>query len=1144
MFSESLIPARFRRKKTRINLYLCAIKILRMKNLLYLFLMLTVIASAQDLAVDSAVMANDYFGGGLGIPKSTIDSMMYNGKQYYIYPYVLEAEPSYEEPKRSLFRRNYDYAEAAVDYAYDGDYNYNSGKDIPPVLDSLPTGEYLLLQNPTITKKMRKKNQFPPQIVRAIFSVERGLVNGHAVFYNSYDTNKTKEGNFLNGNKDGEWKAYYSCNGKPYYDSKIYINGKVSGPFKECNCHDTILYVNVVGQYVDGHEEGEIKKYSYDSIYYLREHYEARGEGYANYYYYYGENGVKILEVNAPDSTFTMSYKSLPAFREDPIEDSKKKKRKKNEYYDEMIDSYNDDYYYNSYSRSLPSGVPFVYRYENGQVYGRFRAAMELDYDTLYRENGKAAIIRTKLPDTLSKKRYVRTTLEPSGKIYSREYVIKSKYSEEYRTYESWLKNDQDSLVLKYADYSELLNYKSKKYNGPSLVLTEKYNRKEGAVSKYYSTILKKEFKKVESKDFGYKIDFKITTHDTLATAYEHSFELDNVKAVVYSFKDTAHVYKPEQRRITAAVFFERFDRKRSRMMQDSLMLYVDGKPFTGRLNVGFGKGDKLVTTKKGEVNINMSPVLKKKGNRDMFMIKMSGSYVHIDFVDGTATYLDLKLREKRRLTTVQAQLKNSVPNGKVAFKQVRVKKMLFKTLQEEGSGYFVNGMPHGTMYSYRSGKHGKRYLASKESFNNGVRKDTTYHYTFNGKVSTMNVFDDKGESVYRAYYDEETGALQGVDDHRKSETVPAFSFELNAKGDTVEYSTELNGKKNGRSYYLGEQSYYGQPEEINNTHDQLWVNYKDDKISGSVIYKDDFGIKRVELKVDSSYNNPYFYRYNLGFMMYSWKDGACFDFAGDVIFYHPTRQPFFKGKMAYKIPAPIAKDTTMEEEEMPAVYDDEYAYARVDTAASASSYAPNSYKVGLWTYYDPQGIKLIEVNYSDTTDLILGKDTTRGIGSYKAFYENGQVRYTGRLLEEANMLDCESDLPERDFTVLYDSYFAKDGSPLVKKGTGTLKIYHNNEMVRYEGEVVNGQKNGWWKEYNKDGVLKSAGKYVNGVKDGRWLYGDLTGINYLDDRCFESEDMKLFLQQMVQYSIEIQEEVYENGELVKEETYTFRRAE
>jgi len=1116
-----------------------------MKKLFFLFLLSASSILAQDVIIDS-VAVDGYFGDDLGMPKSRIDSMMYNGKQYYIYPYVLEAEPSYEEPKRSLFRKNYDYTEVApMDYVYDGYYNANSN-DIPPVLDSLPEGEYLLLQNPTITKKMRKKKQTPPQIVRAIFSVKRGLLNGHAVFYPNYDTNRTKEGDFLNGTKTGEWKQYYWCNGKAYFDSKNYVNGKLTGAFKECNCHDTILYVATEGQYEDDHEQGEIKKYDYDSIHYLEKHYYATADGYAHYYYSYNEKGVKLLEVTAPDSNFTMSYKYLPSFYEPEVFTKKKRRRKNTEYYDGMYDGLYSGY--SSLSRTLPTGVPFVARYYNGQILGRFKASEDIDYDTLYRENGKIGIIRTVLPDTLSKKRYKTASFDTLGKIHSLEYMVQSKRLEEsFATYERWGRDKNDSLQLEYVDYSELLNYRSKKYNGPTLVLAEKRNTHEGSVSTYYSTVLKKEFRKVNNEEIGFKIDFNITTHDTLNTAYQHIFELQNVKAVVYSYKDTTHVYNENQRRISPALFFERFDRRRGGRMQDSLVLFVDGKPFTGKLTAGFGTGNKTIRNEGGELKINLSPVLKKKAGRHMRKMMLSGSYVHIDFVDGRATYLDLKFREKRRITKVQAQLKNSVPNGKVTFKQERIKKMILKKLHEEGSGNFIDGMPHGILYSYRAGKHGKRYLSAKETFQRGIRKDTSYHYYSNEKLSRINVFDDKGERVYAAYYDFKTGALTSVEDHRKSETIPAFSFELDAKGDTVEYSTELNGKKHGRAYYLGEKYYYGENyvplKQENNTHDQLWLNYKDDKICGPVIYKDDFGIKRVELKVDSSYNNPTIYRGDLAFMMNSWKEGACFDFAGEVIFYHPTRQPYFKGRMAYKIPAPSVKDST-EEEEALTEYNEEYYYDRIDTAASAASYSPNSYKIGLWTYFDPQGIKLYEIDYSDTTDLILGKDTTRGIAIYKAFYENGQLRYSGRLLEEANMLDCESDLPERDFTVLYDAYFAKDGAPLVTKGTGALKIFYNNEMVRYEGEVINGQKNGWWKEYNKEGKIIGAGKYVNGIKQGRWLYGDLTGINYLDDRCFESEDMKLYLQQMVQYSLEIREEVYENGEIVKEENYVFRRAE
>ena len=38
-----------------------------------------------------------------------------------------------------------------------------------------------------------------------------------------------------------------------------------------------------------------------------------------------------------------------------------------------------------------------------------------------------------------------------------------------------------------------------------------------------------------------------------------------------------------------------------------------------------------------------------------------------------------------------------------------------------------------------------------------------------------------------------------------------------------------------------------------------------------------------------------------------------------------------------------------------------------------------------------------------------------------------------------------------------------------------------------FEGEYLNGKKNGNWKEYNRKGSLMFEGEYLNGKKNGNW---------------------------------------------------------
>jgi len=51
----------------------------------------------------------------------------------------------------------------------------------------------------------------------------------------------------------------------------------------------------------------------------------------------------------------------------------------------------------------------------------------------------------------------------------------------------------------------------------------------------------------------------------------------------------------------------------------------------------------------------------------------------------------------------------------------------------------------------------------------------------------------------------------------------------------------------------------------------------------------------------------------------------------------------------------------------------------------------------------------------------------------------------------------------------------------IIKEGKGYGKEY-NNEL-EFEGEYLNGYKNGKGKEYNRSGKLKFEGEYLNGTK-------------------------------------------------------------
>ena len=52
-----------------------------------------------------------------------------------------------------------------------------------------------------------------------------------------------------------------------------------------------------------------------------------------------------------------------------------------------------------------------------------------------------------------------------------------------------------------------------------------------------------------------------------------------------------------------------------------------------------------------------------------------------------------------------------------------------------------------------------------------------------------------------------------------------------------------------------------------------------------------------------------------------------------------------------------------------------------------------------------------------------------------------------------------------------------------MKDGKGFIKEYDEDDKLRFEGEYLNGQKNGKGKEYDYDGTLRFEGEYLNDSK-------------------------------------------------------------
>ena len=57
-----------------------------------------------------------------------------------------------------------------------------------------------------------------------------------------------------------------------------------------------------------------------------------------------------------------------------------------------------------------------------------------------------------------------------------------------------------------------------------------------------------------------------------------------------------------------------------------------------------------------------------------------------------------------------------------------------------------------------------------------------------------------------------------------------------------------------------------------------------------------------------------------------------------------------------------------------------------------------------------------------------------------------------------------------------------------LENGKGSVVIYDDDGKLMYEGDYLNGEKNGQGKEYNNSGKLVFEGQYLEGKKLN-WIY-------------------------------------------------------
>ncbi|MFZ5553975.1 MAG: hypothetical protein ACOZCO_12740 [Bacteroidota bacterium] len=199
--------------------------------------------------------------------------------------------------------------------------------------------------------------------------------------------------------------------------------------------------------------------------------------------------------------------------------------------------------------------------------------------------------------------------------------------------------------------------------------------------------------------------------------------------------------------------------------------------------------------------------------------------------------------------------------------------------------------------------------------------------------------------------------------------------------------------------------------------------------------------------------------------------------------------------------------------------------------------------RVGAWKFYDEGGTLVKEVNYSPDKFLFTNakgeKDSVMHYGTYKSWYYNGKLQSEGFILNEGTKYDCyaELNIPEHELLIIH-AWDIK-GIQLVKDGNGSIQFTDPNGVVICEGKLSGYKRNGVWRFYAPDKTLTEIGNYADGKKHGKWLSGDLEGMNFQDEACFDTDSP--FMVQQMEYAkkeISIQEKIYENDKLIRMQDY------
>lgn len=1064
-----------------------------------------------------------------------VDSIIIEGKKYWIYPYKFEWENAED------YRTRYDYD----DYNFSTtdklllkiaelrkrDYDYDvslANTNIPPVLDSLPDGSYIMYYafKPTV-KKWKRKLHLVKQPIGAYFEMKNNLLNGK-ISYLSYEGVVKEEGEMKDGLRSGEWK----------------------------NRNDNSAYESFyVLQYKDDIQQGREEKYkvwiSYgkEQLYLVSER-EYDEKGFVNYYKEYDDFGALRLQAQCDTATFLTYNNNLTylngyySYVPDSIVKhfefylSLKTKKERKKYLRYYEDWYKFQWSYRPFEfESTPAVTPFKVFHSNGKLAGnfsyealprnkkssyvddyRFDKNYELVFDTVYNAEGGVAIVRKPMTDSLGQKRFMLCSYNASGRLWQRTlHVLDSNFH--YQAYSVEYLTDSDTMMLFSLDYSNFYKIDSSFFKSDSLLL-------RGVNKDYYFTktyiaskIPDVTFTDAISLYYPTKFSFKILRYDNPYQYYTQA-DFGDFSVRKYFSYDTTGVLKTRPGAVLRCRLFSDYE-----VPTDSSIVYFKGKRYTGGISYSNDlDGDKLET--RSFINFDGDTIkysnyyFQKKGK---LIFPSNGEQVcDLNFVNGIIqSAVEYSYSGERKTVNFKDHAVDGVVKS-YDYKKRMLGKKKFLVKEEP----YVNGSKNGVEKEWachecddnshyyedeidmaKPKKKELYFLHSVDHYFNGSLVDTSFVFYSSGKISSIAVYDSLGnKNGVEAEFDDSGRMLRC--EHFVNGLSEGHRWAISWQGDTTNSGYTFMGVNEG-PYYAQFFDYL-----TNENKGRVDGNFAAGAPVGKWITVSGFGTKRFEVDIDTCYNTKSYY----SGMLSDFNEMSGLDIEGTFSIYHPNGVLYTSGKTYIDY--------------------DVVDYGFIDTVY-------HSRKIGKWKYYNNVGRLTHEIDYKKANKTIefASRDTSNKT-TYKEYYSNGNLKYEGEFLHEDKRLDCATDIEEPQFFVIYKTYLSETGDTLVKEGSGKIKTFYADGSLFMEGEIVDGREQGWWKTYNKEGVLIEVGKYVNGMQDGRWLKGDLTGVNYTDDQCFQNEEEKLKEHEENKNLIDLELSIYKEGLLINSYHYFFRRTE